>query len=338
MIDGSQPNGLRFQPDGSFNGHSHATMHAVWGVAHLGVVTGEQKYIDFARRSWDYMLTRGTGTGWFPAGPDNCNETCCISDMMSIASLMGQSGRTEYFDHVERYLRNYISPLQFIVTPEFEAAYRARHAAQGAEKVQQGLDELKKFQGGIIGGSGLNDYENALLGGVSGFEMFGCCAPEGMRAIHTAWTNTIDRLPESKLGPAGVYVNLSFSRDSQWGRVVSFMPEQGRLTVRSAVTNAFFLRPPHWAPRDDVRAFVGGNRVPLNWSGAYVRFDANPGDELTITYPLVEFSHEVAGLWKSCAPDLRMKFQWLGNQVVAATPPAKGTPLFARTPRSLPLP
>ena len=340
IMAGSQPGGLRFGADGNFAtplGHSHATMHAVWGIAHLGVVTGEPQYTDFARRAWDWMLTRGTGTGWFPAMPDNCNETCCLSDMMSVAALIARAGHPEYFDFTERYLRNYISNLQFIVTPEFEDYYRRLNQTADPEDVRLGLETLKRFQGGIIGGSGLNDYENELLGRVSGFEMFGCCAPEGMRAIYTAWENTIDRLDTSALGPAGVYVNLCFTRDSQWGRVESFFPEAGRLTVKARVKDTFFLRPPHWAPHDEVRAFVGTKAIPIKWSGAYVQFEGTePGDEVTIACPLLRFTHEVAGLWPSSAPDLRMTFEWLGNMVTAANPPATGTPLFRGQPRRLP--
>ena len=91
---------------------------------------------------------QGTGTGWFPAAPvwaDNCNETCCISDMLSIAALLGRSGHAEYFDYVERYLRNYISNLQFIITPEFEAYYRKINAVAGKAKTDRGLMELRKF-------------------------------------------------------------------------------------------------------------------------------------------------------------------------------------------------
>jgi DUF1680 family protein len=341
MMARIQPGSLRFGTDGHFDkplGHSHATMHALWGVAHLGVVTGESKYVDFAKRSWDWMLGRGTGTGWFPAMPDNCNETCCVSDMISNAAMIARGGHPEYFDYVERYLRNYISNLQFIVTPEFEAYYRKINDKAGADHVRQGIEELKKFQGGIVGGSGLNDYENELLGGVSGFEMFGCCAPEGMRAIYTTWTNVIGKLPESKLGPAGVYVNLSFSRESPWGQVVSYFPESGRLTVKAAVKDRFFLRPPHWAPRERVMAFVGTQAVPVKWSGSYVRFDdVAPGQELTITYPLIGFSHNVEGLWQGF-PQLRLKFEWLGNMVIHADPPAARTPLFTGKPRILPPP
>jgi hypothetical protein len=209
--------------------------------------------------------------------PDNCNETCCNSDMMSIAACLGWAGRPEHFDYVERYLRNYISPLQFVITPEFEAYYRQVNAAAGEENLRKGLLELVKFQGGVIGGSGLNDYENELLGGASGFEMFGCCAPEGMRAIYTAWSGTIDRRPASPFGPAGVYVNMSFNRTSPWGDVVSFMPKEGRLTVKAAVKDTFFLRPPHWTPKEGVLAFEGGKRIPTKWEGEYVRFEGKPG-------------------------------------------------------------
>ncbi|MEO6436793.1 MAG: hypothetical protein ABIP55_13675 [Tepidisphaeraceae bacterium] len=339
MMTGAQPDGLRFGPDGNFGGgHSHATMHAVWGIAHLGVLTGEQRYVDFAKGAWDYLLSRGTGTGWFPAAPDSCNETCCVSDMISVAALIGRAGHTEYYDNAERYVRNYISNLQFIVTPEFETYYRKLHAGKDEAAVAKGLDDLRKFQGGVIGGSGLNDYENDLLGNVSGFEMFGCCAPEGMRAIHTAWANTIERLSASKLGPEGVYVHMGFSRMSPWGEVVSFMPEAGRMTVKGSVAEPFFLRPPHWAPRDQVRAFVGDKPIAVNWSGNYVRFDGKPGDELTITYPLIKFTHRVKNIWPQTAPKLQMTFKWLGNMVTSADPapaPTK-TALFTGKPRQLP--
>jgi L-rhamnose-H+ transport protein len=345
MMNNLQPDGIKFEQDGKdikggfpFGAHSHATMHAVWGVAHLGVVTGETKYTQFAKNVWDGLLARGTGTGWFPAGPDNCNETCCVSDMISTATMIARSGHPEYFDFAERYLRNYISNLQFIMTPQFEAYYRQRNKNAGEGQVEKGLVELRKFQGGIIGGSGLNDFENDLLGNVSGFEMFGCCAPEGMRAIYTSWLNTIDHYDKSPIGEAGVYVNESLDRDSKWGRVISFFPEQGRTTVKAAVADKFFLRVPHWAPHDTVYAFSGIKRILTKWSGDYVRFDARPGDELTVTYPLVEFDHDVDGLWKNSAPQLHIGFHWRGNMVVSATPAPKSTPLFATAPRVLPNP
>jgi hypothetical protein len=343
VIDHCQPDGVRFEADGAFTlpdghsvAHSHATLHTLWGIADLGLATAETRYLEFAQRSFEWMQRRGTGTGWFPAMPDNCNETCCISDMISIAALLGEAGHTNYYDCVERYLRNYISNLQFIVTPEFEDYYRRLNQAAGEEAIARGLETLRRFQGGIIGGSGLNDFENDLLGGVSGFEMFGCCAPEGMRAIYTAWLHTIARRPASRSAPAGVYVNLSMSRASEWGQVVSFMPAEGRLTVKAGVSDTFFLRPPGWAASAQVRAFINGEAMPVDWQGGYVRLKGQPGDELTITYPLIRFTQQVSGLWNDCRPDLRMTFHWLGNMVLSAEPAPVHTPLFLGKPRSLP--
>ena len=341
IVRGLQPDGIRVKADGRFDeplGHSHATMHALWGVNHLGVLTGERRYVDFARRAWNWMLSRGTGTGWFPAMPDSCNETCCVSDMISNAALFGRAGDAEHFDYVERYLRNYINTLQFVITPEFEDYYREINAGTDPDAISGGLRQLRKFQGGIIGGSGLNDYENDLLGNVSGFEMFGCCAPEGMRAIHTAWAHTIEQRHGSPWRPDGIYVNMSLSRESPWGDVCSFFPDQGRITVKPKVDDVFYLRPPHWAPRERVSAFTGTRPIPPRWSGDYVRFDARAGADITITYPLVRFHHQVRGLWPDTAPGLSMSFDWHGNMVTAASPKPEKTPLFTGTPRVLPAP
>jgi len=169
-----------------------------------------------------------------------------------------------------------------------------------------------------------------------GFRMPGCCPPEGMRAIYTTWLNTIERRQKSTFGPGGIYVNMSFNRDSKWGRVVSFMPDHGRLTVVAAVRDTFWLRPPRWAPRDGVRAFVNAKSISVDWVNGYVRFDVKPGDELSITYPLIGFTHHVEGLWPQTAPGLKMTFWWLGNMVTRVDPPATKTPLFTGKPRLLP--
>jgi len=341
IMTGAQPDGIKIKANGDIdNGHSHTTMHALWGIAHLGVVTGDERYTAFAKRSWDFMLSRGTGAGWFPAMPGGhaTDETCLTSDMMSNAAMIARGGHPEYFDYVERYLRNRISPCVFIVTPEFEAEYRMVNRARGEEKIRQGLEDVRKLQGGIRSSCGLNDLENSILKGTY-IMLAGCCAPEGMRAIYTTWSHVIDRYPASKLGPAGVYVNMSFNRDSKWGRVVSFMPTTGRLTVKAGVQDDFFLRPPHWAPRDQVAAFVGSQAVPVQWSGDYVRFtEIKIGDELTIVYPLLRFLHEAGGTWKNGLPSVNVTYEWLGNMVIAVDPAAKKTPIFSPEVRILPPP
>jgi hypothetical protein len=69
----------------------------------------------------------------------------------------------------------------------------------------------------------------------------------------------------------------------------------------------------------------------------YVRFGAKSGDELSITYPLIGFTHHVEGLWPQTAPDLKVTFYWLGNMVTSVDPLATKTPLFTEKPRLLPV-
>ena len=132
------------------------------------------------------------------------------------------------------------------------------------------------------------------------------------------------------------FASYYYNRAAEWGQVVSFMPAEGRLTVKAGVSDAFFLRPPGWATPAQVRAFVNGQAIPVDWQGGYVRFSGRPGDELTLTYPLITFTQQVSGLWQDCRPDLTMTFHWLGNMVLSAEPAATHTPLFLGKPRSLP--
>jgi hypothetical protein len=116
---------------------------------------------------------------------------------------------------------------------------------------------------------------------------------------------------------------------------VLFRSELGRLTVKASTKDAYFLRPPHWAPRSEVHAFVDGRHVPVHWLRDHVRFDDSPGDELTVAYPLLSFTHRAQGLWPQTRPDLSMRFDWLGNMVTGCDPAPEKTPLFVGKPRRL---
>jgi hypothetical protein len=102
MMNNLQPDGIRLSAGWRnhrwfpFRRAQSRDVHAVWGVAHLGIVTGESRY-GFSKNV-GRLVARGTGR-LVSAGPDNCNETCCVSDMISVAALIAQSGHPEYFDY-----------------------------------------------------------------------------------------------------------------------------------------------------------------------------------------------------------------------------------------------
>ena len=55
--------------------------------------------------------------------------------------------------------------------------------------------------------------------------MKGCCPPTGMTGLYQAWKDLVRKTEE------GIWINLAFNHESPEARVVSFLPNEGRVTV-----------------------------------------------------------------------------------------------------------
>ncbi len=359
-----QPNrGIaRIFPDGSHRAHAHITMRAVWGVAWLGEVTGQPKYLDFARRVYEFQRQRGYDTGWFSAAYWDTTaarlcETCATADMISTATHLARAGWVDYWDHVERYVRNYIRHAQFFITPEYEAYFRSLYPDRQGE-VDQALVALRDFEGGFCGAPGPNDMVDWLFGSKH-MNVSGCCSPEGMRSIYTAWKNTVIEKASR------IDVNMSFPVNAPAATVTTALPRAGCVTVTPHRSKDVYIRPPSWTVRSEVRAYANGQSIPAQWRGDYVYF-ASPqaGEKLTITYPLLtfhqkqsislhgglaareggetsgytiaygQFDAKRSGNDASEAPvveDSEITFAWRGNEVTAATPNGPFIPMYNKT-------
>jgi hypothetical protein len=267
----------------------------------------------------------GTDWGWFPESPNPhhpYSETCNTADMTDVALWLARAGYTEYWDHVERYVRNYTVQAQWFVTPEYEALYRDLHQDDPAG-AEEGLELMRAFNGGIH--ACLSPNGMAWAKSPDGMNGMGCCPPEGMRTIYTAWSNTVLETER------GIEVNLSFSRDHPAARVISFLPNDGRLTVIAKQRADYLLRPPSWTPRGEVKAYVDGQPVEPTWKRDHLLFaKARPGQELTITYPLVEATQILH------VADQDYTYRWLGNTVLSVEPKNEWLPIFEQVPRKLP--
>jgi hypothetical protein len=325
-----QPNcgACRINSDGSFGGfNTHLHMRPTLGMAHLGAVLHEPRYLEWARRVYEFTRSMGTDWGWYPESPSPdhpYSETCNMADMVDVAMWLARAGYSEYWDHVERTVRNYTTAAQWFVTPEYEALYARVHPNNPAG-VAEAMGLMRRYDGGFYSCLTPNDWVwDASPGGMN---MMGCCPPEGMRSLHTAWDNTVLETER------GVEVNLAFNVDRPAARVVSFLPTEGRVTVVVKRAADFYLRPPSWAPRGQVRAFVNGQPVEPQWQGAHVVFPAaQAGTELTITYPLVDFRQHLKVAGK------QYTYHWLGNTVVGVEPRGQFLPIFTQVPRQLPPP
>ena len=310
------------------NAHVLSVITYAWGMSHAGMIMNEPRYIDWAKRMYDHLLSVGSDVGWFPehlpwpwVGNDQRlrSETCNTGEMVDIARYLAQAGHTDYWDHVERYARNYLAEMQFKMTPDFEAFYREHNKDKDSQVVEAGLAALReKLEGGFIATAVPNEY--VMEGGHIG--CMGCCTWNGARAAGGAAIGVVTT------NDTAVYINMALNRETRQCKVVSYLPSQGRVTVVVKTSSQFHLRPPAWAPRHRVKAFRNGQLIPVRRAGAYVTFDnAKPSEELTITYPIPHFLQHLAipGRHGVVA---RYTLEWLGNSVVNIAPQGKYLPLY----------
>ena len=338
IVQGVQKNlgGSRIQPDGSHcTTNCHLVMRPVMGVAQVGAATGNARYIEWARRTYEFTRAHGTDWGWYPenlVAPfeyQSWSETCVTADMVECAVALARARFSEYWDHVERAVRNYLAEAQFFLTPEFVKLYRRTHESH-PDDCERGLTLMRKFEGGFIARQRPNDWVYHYEG-KNQINMMGCCPPSGMHALYLAWANTIIERD------GRVFVNMALDRDSEAARVTTHAPQSGRIDVEVRKSAEFHLRPPSWTQRDQVRVWWNDKQIAPEWHSDYVKFaDAKAGDQLRLEYPLPRFSQRVP-----IGHDSSMEMfeaRWIGNDVEEVSPRGRIIPIFddSRFTRSTP--
>ena len=325
---------LRIDPDtGAFQGHVHLHTHALIGVARLGLLTGEQRYLDWAERAYEFVRRHGTDYGWYPEHiPQSQHgaETCVVGDMVGIGVWLAQR-HPHVFDHVARTIYNYLRRTQFFVTDEFITLFECVHADQPGAVLQQALAELRKLEGGFVSAPAPDDWvkRDATLGATgrahNGIDMMGCCPPEGMRGLWEAWRWTVQDLPGC------VRVNLPFHRDHPSAIVTAGAPEQGWLQVKLRRDAEVQVRPPSWADRAGVTVLRNGQPAPVQWAGPEGAYVACPGmargETLQVHWPVAAFVQRQT-LLSVPGGEYDLTVQWEGNEVEAVDPCGKYLPLF----------
>src|SRR5262249_5365877 len=111
-------------------------------------------------------------------------------------------------------------------------------------------------------------------------------------------------------------------------------PDAGRVTVVPRIAGDYLIRIPGFVPWNSVRAFRGrdeSRQVEVIRKGEYVLFpNAEAGEELTVSYPLVDF------VQKTKAGGKELEIRWKGNLVIGLSPRGKSWPLFDEVPYPTP--
>lgn len=309
-----------FGKDGSFQGHFHSRAATAASVLKYGLYVNRMNLVEWARKVYEYARSIGTSFGWFPefVGME-AGETCCIADMIDMAIMLAEAGWDEYWDHAERYGRNHLIESQFVNTECIKKI--PKRSKEETERFFSSLDKRKYtrkdvpeiVRGGFSGGSAPNDIVDVRRGSW----MMGCCNASGVHGLYLLWHHAVQKKED------GVFVNLLFNQATPWVDVESYLPFEGKITVRIHKAAPLFIRVPKWVQREKVN--VAGAGKEWMWVGTYIRIsNLKPNDQVTVSYPMVEQEEVVRVLHDE------YKVRWRGNTVVSIEPPGKIGPLYQR--------
>lgn len=302
--------------DGSFQGHTHSggILPSALGVLRYALVAGDTELAEWGRRVYEHARAHSSSFGWVPDGLD-CDlqtnafagtcETCGLVDMLELALTLTDAGLGEYWDDIERYSRN-----QFL-----ENQFRDPELVVSAERCAQSTTPVAAI---VYGSFASTARPNNLLAGPHP-TIEGCCVGAAARGCFLVWDRIISERSE------GIFVNLAFSRDGAWGRLISSEPYRGELVLLPAQAQTFFVRIPAWAERSGLQVTLDGIAQPIEWHGSYLALGpVQPDQEWIITYPQAqrETSETIA--------EIPFSLRWKGGTVTAVAPAGGSYPIYQR--------
>lgn len=335
----------RYKPDGSFsrsdwgeqsvwtNGHFHSRFATAAGLVRFGRLVGDEAYIAFARKIFDWGMKQGTAFGWLPefAGRltkiEGC-ETCTVTDAMDLATQFGQLGDASAFELAERIASN-----QLIESQVWDVDFCDASKVQPDTEMASFDKVAQRSLGGFAGWSAPNDL-------ISGYDdpgwdkdgkhpelrrtLMDCCGGYGNRGLYLAWHNIAPRSGDT------VSVNMLLSRRTKDLTIDSLLPyrDEVRLTIHRPCQVR--VRIPSWTSAEKIQAsLVAGGVVQRKAEGSYLNLGALPAGAMVRLVLGQTARKEHIRLGHAGLNDIQeFGVQWVGDRVVGVEPDGEFSSLY----------
>jgi hypothetical protein len=308
--------------------HFHHSIQGAHAVLAYGVVSGDGDCLEFADKAYQEVLRMGNRTtGFTPEYAymqypreqtvDDC-EACNVADAIMLALRLSDAGVADYYDDVDRYMRNQLATLQITNTRRFYDTKRYREQGWGYPNAD--LEAAYSPLVGNFGGwSTPNDWNRPEFG----IGIMTCCVGNSTRAMYYI----ADRIVQFAEGE--LRVNFMLSHASPWADVSSYRPYEGQLEiVVKQDAQRVLVRAPEWVQTGskEVSSRVNGQTREPFWEGRYLLLGAaKAGERIEVTFPISvrTVQEEIGGQ----AFTLTIK----GSTVVGIDPPGEYMPLYQRS-------
>lgn len=304
-------------------GHAHGRAIGLLSMLEYATKADDKDTAQFVKASFDWAVAQqgspfgvSTLVGWFPEWyyPEypSC-EGCMAADMVSLAVKLSVAGVGDYWDEVDRWVRNDFFEQQLTSS---DWIYQAtRHLPRQPVQPRSVAERTPERNiGAFAGWSSGNDW--VVNGGI-----MHCCTGNGNRTVYHVWEHMLQH------DSGELKVNLLLNRASEWADVYSHVPYTGRVDVKmKASCKSVLVRAPEWVKSgsDEIGCNVNGTKKPVRWQGRYLALGAaEPGQTLIVTFPISKRT-----VTERIGPE-KYTLVLKGNTVISIDPPGKNGPLYA---------
>jgi hypothetical protein len=300
--------------------HFHHNGNALEGISAYAVAASDKEFALFAKSGYEWARSVGSPlVGFFPeyinqspGAPIYC-ETCCTADMIQLAMNLSEAQQGDYWDDVDRYVRNQLAEMQLMHSEWIDQMVvtlppRPPEAGEDADRVSE------RIIGSFASWASANDWYNEPQPGTTF-----CCIANGGRALYYVWEKMI------RYDNGTLRIHLLLNRASTWADVDSYVPYEGRVDVAMKIGCDLRIRIPEWVQPRDVSGSVNGAPRQLAFQARYALIGSvERGDLVTLTFPISE--RVVSRTIGDVAYTLIIK----GNDVVSIEPSGRWYPFYQR--------
>lgn len=311
------------EPHGS---HFHSHTMCLLNMLEYALPAGDERLLDFINKSFSWARFQGEHTiktgnwdqlkendpnyipssenlrvpestlGYFPelifSNMHEEAEACEIADMIGIGLKLSAAGIGDYWDDVERWIRNQFAENQLMDTAWVHQYSSGFPVSKPVEPGATDCDVIERNRGAFAGWAMANAWMNHEMH--SRTQIMHCCTGNGARAIYYIWEHIL-HYDQGKLK-----LNLLLNRASKWVDVNSHIPYCGKVDIIVKEPVDLWVRIPGWTDIKKVRCTLSG-RDPVNgksvefdtgrcaFAGRYVNIGhVKPGETVLISFPIGE--------------------------------------------------
>ena len=302
-----------FNWKGEFFGHVHSAVWFAAGLARLGRITNNLRYVTRANDIYRYVLGLSSPFGWVPEyaqwrpiNEEHC-ETCCIKDMIECGFELIDCGY-DYWDVINKFTRNQLAEQQ-IQDGSFVGVDNTRDDKDG--HTWRAMDE--RVVGGWSGGAEPNSLSLARFRSIAG-----CCVGTAPQALEMVWQRIVTHRDGT------LHVNLPMTHTSALADVAIGYPNAGWLRVTAKMPGTYLVRVFDWMG-PCLELTVDGVRRPVVFAdGCVCCEDLRAGQVMTLAHPLQETVRN------ETARGTEYRVTWRGPDVVRMDPPGLPLKLYQR--------